>query len=68
MNNLNGYTTSFGAPYADATTSKGADIQPHKYNGKEIDLIHGLNTYGNHLNKFTERYFLIDGIIKINWQ
>ena len=35
----------FGAPYADATASKGADLQPYKYNGKELDLMHGLNTY-----------------------
>ena len=35
----------FGAPYADATASKGADIQPYKYNGKELDLMHGLKTY-----------------------
>ncbi len=35
----------FGAPYADATASKGADVQPYKYNGKELDLMHGLNTY-----------------------
>ena len=35
----------FGDPYADATASKGADVQPYKYNGKELDLMHGLNTY-----------------------
>ena len=35
----------FGTPYADATVSKGADVQPYKYNGKELDLMHGLNTY-----------------------
>ena len=35
----------FGAPYADATASKGSDVQPYKYNGKEFDLMHGLNTY-----------------------
>ncbi len=35
----------FGAPYADATASKGAALQPYKYNGKELDLMHGLNTY-----------------------
>ncbi len=36
---------SFGAPYADASASKGSDVQPYKYNGKELDLMHGLNTY-----------------------
>ena len=35
----------FGAPYTDASASKGADVQPYKYNGKELDLMHGLNTY-----------------------
>ena len=45
MNSFNVYITSFGAPYADATASKGADVQPYKYNGKELDLMHGLNTY-----------------------
>ena len=35
----------FGAPYADATASKGADVQPYKYNGKELDRMHGLDTY-----------------------
>ena len=35
----------FGAPYADASASKGSDVQPYKYNGKELDLMHGLNTY-----------------------
>ena len=37
----------FGAPYADATAIKGAAVQPYKYNGKELDLMHGLNTYDN---------------------
>ena len=35
----------FGAPYADATAVKGANLQPYKYNGKELDRMHGLNTY-----------------------
>ena len=35
----------FGAPYADATAVKGAAVQPYKYNGKEFDHMHGLNTY-----------------------
>ena len=45
MNNFNDNITSFGAPYADATAVKNADFQPYKYNGKELDLMHGLNTY-----------------------
>ena len=35
----------FGAPYADASAIMGAAVQPYKYNGKELDLMHGLNTY-----------------------
>ena len=45
MNSFNDYLISFGAPYADATAVKGANLQPYKYNGKELDLMHGLNTY-----------------------
>ena len=32
----------FGVPYAESTA---ADFQPYKYNGKELDKMHGLNTY-----------------------
>ena len=35
----------FGAPYADPAAVVDADYQPHKYNGKELDKMHGLNTY-----------------------
>ncbi|MBE6266222.1 MAG: RHS repeat-associated core domain-containing protein [Prevotella ruminicola] len=35
----------FGAPYADAAGSSNPDFQPYKYNGKELDKMHGLNTY-----------------------
>lgn len=35
----------FGAPYADENAIKGKSLQPYKYNGKELDLMHGLNTY-----------------------
>lgn len=35
----------FGAPYADPLAMKGDDLQPYKYNGKELDKTHGLNTY-----------------------
>ena len=30
---------------ADPAAVKGASLQPYKYNGKELDLMHGLNTY-----------------------
>ena len=32
----------YGAPYAESTA---ADFQPYKYNGKELDKMHGLNAY-----------------------
>ena len=35
----------FGAPYADATAVKNPGLQQYKYNGKELDRMHGLNTY-----------------------
>lgn len=36
----------FGAPYSDnRTTSMNPKLQPYKYTGKELDLVHGLNTY-----------------------
>ena len=35
----------FGAPYADASGSTNSDFQPYKYNGKDLDKMHGLNTY-----------------------
>ena len=35
----------FGAPYADTSAATNADFQPYKYNGKELDKMHGLNTY-----------------------
>ena len=35
----------FGAPYADADAATGSAIPQYKYNGKELDVTHGLNTY-----------------------
>ena len=35
----------FGAPYAIPDGAASTDLQPYKYNGKELDLVHGLNTY-----------------------
>ena len=34
-----------GAPYADPAALSGVEHQPYKYNGKELDTMHGLNTY-----------------------
>lgn len=35
----------FGTPFSDQSTTLQADFQPYKYNGKEFDMMHGLNTY-----------------------
>lgn len=35
----------FGTPFSDQSTTLQADFQPYKYNGKEFDKMHGLNTY-----------------------
>jgi RHS repeat-associated protein len=34
----------FGAQFCDGSAASG-DVQPYKYNGKELDKMHGLNTY-----------------------
>ena len=39
----------FGMPFADVT---GAGVQPYKYNGKELDQMHGLNLYD-----YSARYY-----------
>ena len=36
---------AFGAPFCMPGTYMGATLQQYKYNGKELDLMHGLNTY-----------------------
>lgn len=35
----------FGAPFSDDASSRGTGVQQYKYNGKELDMTHGLNTY-----------------------
>ena len=35
----------YGTPYGDPTITAHASFQPFKYNGKEFDMMHGLNTY-----------------------
>ena len=35
----------FGTPFSNQSTTLQADFQPYKYNGKEFDMMHGLNTY-----------------------
>ena len=34
----------FGTPYSDAQSTINPEFQPFKYNGKELDMMHGLNT------------------------
>ena len=35
----------FTATNADPNMTVNASLQPYKYNGKELDMMHGLNTY-----------------------
>ena len=35
----------YGSPFCDSLSSLNATLQPYKYNGKEFDRMHGLNTY-----------------------
>jgi RHS repeat-associated protein len=35
----------FGTPYCDDAGATSPDFQPYKYNGKELDRMHGLDTY-----------------------
>ena len=35
----------FGTPYTESSAVMDASLQPYKYNGKELDRMHGLNTY-----------------------
>ena len=35
----------YGSPFCDSLSCLNASLQPYKYNGKEFDRMHGLNTY-----------------------
>jgi len=35
----------FGTPYTESSAVLNANLQPYKYNGKELDRMHGLDTY-----------------------
>ena len=51
----------FGAEFCDGTANN--SVQPYKYNGKELDLMHGLNTYdygARQYNPITARWDRID--------
>ena len=53
----------FGAPYADPLAVMNASFQPYKYNGKELDTMHGLNTYdygARQYNPITARWDRVD--------
>lgn len=51
----------FGAEFCDGTANN--SVQPYKYNGKEFDGMHGLNTYdygARQYNPFTARWDRVD--------
>jgi RHS repeat-associated protein len=53
----------FGAQYAGSTEISGVNIQPYKYNGKELDRMHGLDTYdygARQYNPITARWDRMD--------
>ena len=53
----------FGAPFADPDAVMNADLQPYKYNGKELDRMHGLDTYdygARQYNPVTARWDRMD--------
>ena len=52
----------FGAQFCDGSASN-SDVQPYKYNGKEFDKMHGLNTYdygARQYNPVTGRWDRVD--------
>ena len=52
----------FGAQFCDGSTNNN-DVQPYKYNGKELDKMHGLNTYdygARQYNPITARWDRMD--------
>ena len=53
----------FGTPFYDEANTTNASLQPFKYNGKELDLMHGLNTYdygARQYNPVTARWDRMD--------
>ncbi len=52
----------FGAQFCDGSANNN-DVQPYKYNGKELDKMHGLNTYdygARQYNPVTARWDRVD--------
>lgn len=57
----------FGAQFCDGTTD--SNVQSHKYNGKEFDQMHGLNTYdygARQYNPVTGRWDRVDQLAEDN--
>lgn len=60
MQTMNYYP--FGMQFCDGSAASG-DVQPYKYNGKELDKMHGLNTYdygARQYNPVTARWDRVD--------
>ena len=60
MQTINYYP--FGAQFCDGSANN-SNAQPYKYNGKELDLMHGLNTYdygARQYNPVTARWDRVD--------
>ena len=58
----------FGAQFCDGTTD--SNVQSHKYNGKEFDQMHGLNTYdygARQYNPVTGRWDRVDQLAEKNY-
>ena len=45
----------FGTPISDRHSAINPDLQPFKYNGKELDMMHGLNTYDYGARQYASR-------------
>jgi RHS repeat-associated protein len=60
----------FGAPYADASATLNTSLQAYKYNGKEFDNMHGLNTYdygARQYNPVTARWDRMDPLCEADY-
>ena len=58
-------------PMRNTMPSKGEDVQPYKYNDKELDLMHGLNTYdygARQYNSVTGRWDRMDPLSEDHYQ
>ena len=65
MQTMNYYP--FGAQFCDGSADT-SDVQPYKYNGKELDKMHGLNTYdygARQYNPITARWDRVDPLAEM---